>query len=69
MENDQIRVCPRCGRSFACKAHRVKLCDCMSVPLNPDALDVIREQYAGCLCPKCLRELNAMVDGACGMAQ
>ncbi|WFP50440.1 cysteine-rich CWC family protein [Methylomonas sp. EFPC3] len=50
--------CPRCGRQFRCNADNIRRCECTSVELSPDARNKIRQLYADCLCPFCLRGLQ-----------
>ena len=54
----EIKSCPRCGRSFVCKANRIVHCDCMTVPLAQETLEIIAEQYNECLCVTCLWHLR-----------
>ncbi|WP_408605987.1 cysteine-rich CWC family protein [Imhoffiella purpurea] len=53
------KVCPRCGRTFACLAAHVERCDCMRIPLTPAATASVRARYDDCLCGDCLRDLSA----------
>ena len=59
----ETKRCPHCGRSFLCKVSRIVHCDCMTVPLAPETLEIIRDRYDECLCVACLwhfyRESNA----------
>jgi len=48
--------CPRCGASFGCAA-QTGGCWCGAVRLDSELRAQLAVQYAGCLCPGCLREL------------
>ena len=50
----ETKRCPRCGRYFLCKVNRIVHCECMTVPLAPETLEIISEQYNECLCVACL---------------
>ncbi|MDA3944812.1 MAG: cysteine-rich CWC family protein [Bacteroidetes bacterium] len=50
-------VCPRCGKSFECG--KSGKCWCYEVDTKPSVLELISEKYDSCLCPSCLREVNA----------
>jgi hypothetical protein len=49
--------CPRCGGGFHCGMNDATSCACMAIALNPETLTSLRQQFAGCLCLACLREL------------
>ncbi|NLR61316.1 cysteine-rich CWC family protein [Chitinophaga polysaccharea] len=51
-------TCPRCYRDFECRVGTILRCQCQEVPLTEDELDFIRQQYHGCLCADCLREMK-----------
>jgi len=50
--------CPRCDAAFGCGIGTGS-CWCRDVPLTVELRDTLAEQYDGCLCPTCLRELTA----------
>ena len=50
--------CPRCDATFGCGI-ATGGCWCRAVPLTVELRDRLAEQYEGCLCPACLRELAA----------
>jgi hypothetical protein len=60
MEKHEIKVCPRCGAQFQCKANRVERCDCLAVSLSAEALEWLSERYEDCLCVTCLAEINRL---------
>lgn len=48
--------CPRCGGGFECGANAGH-CDCFGIRLTEKLRLQLAEQYSGCLCLRCLREL------------
>jgi hypothetical protein len=57
----ETKQCPRCGKSFECKAGSITICQCFAVHLTPEESDAIKKQYEDCLCVDCLRELQNML--------
>jgi hypothetical protein len=51
--------CARCGGVFHCGANDVAPCACTGLVLAPALLARLRQQYTGCLCLACLRQLAA----------
>lgn len=49
-------VCERCGGPFTCGAQSAG-CWCAEVKLSDEVLAGLREQYKGCLCRACLKEI------------
>lgn len=62
MDSDkhETSLCPRCGTLFVCKANRINRCECSSVRLSPETVEMIRQTYSGCLCITCLEPLQAI---------
>ena len=52
-------TCPRCSGSFHCGVADAAPCACAGVALDPELLRALRQRFAGCLCPGCLRQLAA----------
>jgi hypothetical protein len=52
--NQELSVCPRCGKEFHCS--KSGKCWCYSVFLTLDKLEEIESRYDSCLCPSCLNE-------------
>ncbi len=50
--------CPRCGGGFHCGAAEAR-CDCFELRLSDAQRQQFSRDYNGCLCLKCLRELQA----------
>lgn len=50
--------CPRCGNAFHCGAQDAH-CDCFDLKLGPELRERLSRQYEGCLCIRCLKELQA----------
>ena len=49
--------CPRCDATFGCGIAGGS-CWCAQVTLTPERQAQLATDYAGCLCPACLRELD-----------
>lgn len=54
----EIIPCERCGMSIECKANSYTKCQCSAVQLSINEVQHISELYDGCLCAKCLFELQ-----------
>lgn len=50
--------CPCCKGEFICKPKNISECDCMKIRLSPEEQDFIGENFSGCLCNSCLKELK-----------
>ncbi|WP_461125875.1 cysteine-rich CWC family protein [Spirosoma aerophilum] len=50
--------CPRCQRTFDCRAEEVSQCQCQAVALTEPQQNYIRSLYEGCLCATCLLALQ-----------
>ncbi|WP_089761793.1 cysteine-rich CWC family protein [Chitinophaga terrae (ex Kim and Jung 2007)] len=51
-------TCPRCGRPFECRVGTILQCQCQEVVLSEAETAYIRQQYNGCLCADCLRDMK-----------
>jgi hypothetical protein len=51
--------CPRCGGGFHCGMNDAGPCPCADIALDAPLQQRLRERYRGCLCLRCLRELQA----------
>ncbi|HVI45910.1 MAG TPA: cysteine-rich CWC family protein [Chitinophaga sp.] len=60
MASHETVSCPRCGRSFECRVGTILRCQCQEVTLTEEERIFIRQQYTGCLCADCLREMKAV---------
>ncbi|TXI75296.1 MAG: hypothetical protein E6Q44_17550 [Flavobacteriales bacterium] len=54
MDANPPSSCARCGIVFPCRPHAIAQCACSRVQLSATQLVVLRERFAGCLCPTCL---------------
>ena len=54
MTNDDLSVCPRCGKQFSCS--KSGKCWCYDVYLPLDKLEEMENLYDTCLCPACLND-------------
>ena len=57
-QKHEIVRCERCQSPFECKANSFTKCQCTTVPLTLNETQYIGEQFDGCLCAKCLLELQ-----------
>ncbi len=58
MTKHEIIPCDRCGTSIECKANSYSKCQCSVVQLTINEVQYISENYEGCMCAKCLLELQ-----------
>jgi hypothetical protein len=58
MIKHEIIPCERCGGNIECKANAYIKCQCSVVQLNLNEVQYIAENYEGCMCAKCLLELQ-----------
>ena len=61
---DERDACPRCGAAFHCGVLDAEPCACTTVRLDAETLAGLRERYDGCLCLRCLLELQPEVPRA-----
>lgn len=54
----EIIACERCGTAIECKANAYTKCQCSVVQLTINEVQYVSELYDGCLCAKCLLELQ-----------
>ena len=54
----EIIPCERCNGAIECKANAYTKCQCSVVQLSINEVQYISELYDGCLCAKCLKELQ-----------
>jgi hypothetical protein len=59
MLKHELKTCPRCGRTFECKANNPVRCNCALVELDEERLDAMQRRYSDCLCLDCLRAIAA----------
>jgi len=52
--NDDLSLCPRCGKQFSCS--KSGKCWCYEIYLPLDKLEEIENLYDSCLCPACMNE-------------
>lgn len=50
-------LCPRCGSGFDCGA-QAGHCDCFGLQLSDALRAELATRYRGCLCLRCLRQLQ-----------
>ena len=54
----EVLHCDRCNAPFECKANSFTKCQCSTVQLSINEVQYVSELYDGCLCAKCLLELQ-----------
>lgn len=57
-QNAESKICGSCGDSFGCGA-KFEECWCAEVKLTETAAKNLNTNFTDCLCPKCLRALEA----------
>ncbi|NNE29121.1 MAG: dihydroneopterin aldolase [Saprospiraceae bacterium] len=53
IEKDFRKKCPKCSSTFSC--YNSPNCWCSALEIGSSALQNLRTQYQGCLCPNCLK--------------
>ncbi|MFL5811376.1 MAG: cysteine-rich CWC family protein [Flavisolibacter sp.] len=51
------KTCSKCGSAFNC-GNESPGCWCEQVQLDQRILDLLKENYANCLCPNCLKSFE-----------
>ena len=54
----EVIYCERCSATFECKANSFTKCQCSTVQLTLNEVQYVSEIYDGCLCAKCLLEIQ-----------
>jgi len=54
----EIMVCKRCNSRFECKVGDVNNCQCSTISLNDVTRKYLDNTFYGCLCAKCLVEVE-----------
>ena len=57
----EIIVCKRCGSRFECKVGDVSNCQCSTISLSDATRKFLDNNYFGCLCARCLTEIEDKV--------
>ena len=58
MYKHEEKQCPRCQKTFECKAGSITQCQCAQIQLSEELTLKIEQQYSDCLCLQCLQELQ-----------
>jgi hypothetical protein len=58
MPHHETKHCPRCKAAFECKVGNIAECQCSGITFNETEKDYIAQNYADCLCRKCLLEVK-----------
>jgi hypothetical protein len=59
---EKEKRCSKCGAAFGCGG--LPGCWCRDVTLDAAALAALRQAYADCLCPSCLKAVAAASNAA-----
>ncbi|MBS0026919.1 cysteine-rich CWC family protein [Chitinophaga sp. 22321] len=60
MASHETITCPRCQRTFECRVGSILRCQCQEVTLSEEERYFIQQQYRGCLCADCLRDMKVV---------
>lgn len=60
MKHEEVH-CSRCEASFECKVGDISNCQCSTVKVSGETHEFLAKTHYGCLCKKCLEELNRAV--------
>jgi hypothetical protein len=60
MKHEEVN-CSRCEGSFECKVGDIANCQCSTVKVSAETHEFLSKTHYGCLCKKCLEELNRAV--------
>lgn len=58
MNKHEIISCERCRTRMECKANSYTKCQCSTIQLTLNEVQYVSECYEGCLCARCLKELQ-----------
>jgi len=67
MTKHEIINCDRCGKRIECKANAYTKCQCSDVQLTLNEVQYISENFEGCMCADCLRDLQLEYKEAMGI--
>lgn len=56
------KKCTICSKVFNCNAAAIADCACNGVTLSPETRLYLEVNYNDCICPDCLRKINAEVN-------
>jgi hypothetical protein len=52
------KYCPKCKILFECKVDSIEECHCADIALTEQERNYFSEKFEGCLCVKCMKELQ-----------
>jgi hypothetical protein len=55
---NELAVCPECGKKFRCSYPDPCWCSELYVPA--ETIDKLKKKYGGCLCPECLTSVSGV---------
>jgi hypothetical protein len=61
MPNSFSEVCLRCNEAFECHSGHIADCACSTVAIEPATRVFLEKTAYGCVCPRCLAEVNELV--------
>lgn len=60
-KKDNASLCRRCKAIFYCQPDNISACQCATVVISKETQAYLRTTNYGCLCKKCLVEINQLV--------
>jgi len=54
----ELKSCPRCNKSFECKAGNISECNCFGVKMTEELRAYLEQRYSDCHCNSCLEYLQ-----------
>lgn len=58
MHLPQIKICPRCNKTFNCDANNIAKCQCSTIKLSAQENDFLQMHYKDCLCLCCIKQIK-----------
>ncbi|MBS1512410.1 MAG: cysteine-rich CWC family protein [Bacteroidetes bacterium] len=58
MSNHETTYCPRCSKTFECRAGNITQCQCYGVQLTVEERAYVETLYNDCLCRTCLLQMK-----------
>lgn len=59
--NSFSEVCLRCKEEFSCQSDQIATCACSGIAIEPETREYLQKTTYGCLCSRCLSEVNELV--------
>ena len=62
MGKHETKYCPRCNGTFECRVGDIMRCQCTEVTISEETRKFLSKTEYGCLCKKCLSDLDHLVE-------